>query len=86
MRFVVFASENLPITICNTSEADDLYKNFLGTEMFQVPIGNTDRLAKWPNLEAGDVIKRKGIDWDECCADIVLSSAGNLYFLNIDAR
>lgn len=77
MRFTVFASNNLPVTICSTTQADELYKNLLGTEMFQVPIGNKERLQKWPNLEAADDIKLRGIDWDECCADIVLSSAGN---------
>lgn len=79
MRFTVFTSENLPITICETSNADEIYREFLGTEMFKVPVGNKERLSKWPALEAGDLITLKGQDWEVSCADVVLSNAG-IYF------
>lgn len=76
VRFTVFASDNLPITICPTSEANNLYKEFLGTELFQVPCGSEERLKKWPELCSSEEIHLTGIDWDTACADVVLSSAG----------
>lgn len=42
-----------------------------------VPCGGSKRLAEWPGLKASDEeINVKGCGWKECCADIVLSSAG----------
>lgn len=76
MKFTVFTSETLPITICSTESADEIYKEFLGTDLFQVPVGNEERLSKWPALEPEELIRLKGKDWEESCADIILSSAG----------
>lgn len=76
IRFTVFSSKHLPITICDTFEADDLYKNLLGTEIFKVPSGNEERLTKFPSLQPSEVITIKGVDWDISSKDIVLSNAG----------
>lgn len=82
MRFSVFASDQLPITICNTSDADKLYLELLGSEILRVPCGNEERISKWPALEASDEVKLKGIDWETSCVDIVLSNAGNYQINN----
>lgn len=75
-RFTVFASDTLPVTICPLDSAENVYKELLGTELFRVPVGNQDRLEKWPQLVAGNDIKVTGVDWESSCADILLSSAG----------
>lgn len=78
MKFTVFSSKHLPVTICNTSEAEDLYQDLLGTEILKVPLGiSEERLKKWPNLEPSDeIITLKGYDWEYSEKDIVLSNAG----------
>ncbi|XP_017781920.1 PREDICTED: nitric oxide-associated protein 1 [Nicrophorus vespilloides] len=76
-RFTVFCSSSLPITVCQTTEADRIYEDFVGTEVFAVPSGNPERLRLWRGLQPS---KRdftvSGIDRDYSCADVVLSNAG----------
>lgn len=72
----MFCSNELPITICKTEDAQELYDLFLGTEVFSVPSGSKDRLDKWPKLKSGTEIKVSGEDLDFACADIILSNAG----------
>lgn len=75
-RVAVFSSYHLPVTIVQTEEAEDVYKQLLGTELMAVPCGGPQRLAEWPGLQATEPIQVKGLGWEECCADFVLSSAG----------
>ncbi|KRT80381.1 50S ribosome-binding GTPase, partial [Oryctes borbonicus] len=75
-RFVVFRSHALPITICKTDVADELYNEFLGTEFLKVPTGNTQRLAFWPGLKTTRELTVKSVPMNYCCADVVLSSSG----------
>lgn len=76
-RVVVFSSEDLPVTIVSTNEAEEIYGRLLGSELFAVPCGSPLRLADWPGLKAkNELIAIKGSGWKECSADIVLSSAG----------
>lgn len=73
----VFSSNHLPVTIVQTEEAEDVYKQLLGSELLAVPCGGPQRLSDWPGLQAKeDPIEVKGLGWQECCADIILSSAG----------
>lgn len=76
VRFTVFASEDLPITVCNTCDAEELYAEFLGTPLLGVPFGNEERLKVWPMLEGGEEITVVGEGDKSSCADITLSSAG----------
>ncbi|XP_050357336.1 nitric oxide-associated protein 1 [Nymphalis io] len=74
-RFTIFCSENLPITVVKTEEADEIYNNFVGTELFAVPTGDSERLKNWPGLQKKhDNIQFTGEGPKLCCGDIVLSS------------
>ncbi|XP_034242460.1 nitric oxide-associated protein 1 isoform X2 [Thrips palmi] len=77
VRIAVFSSIHLPVSIVQTEEAEDVYKQLLGSELLAVPCGGPQRLADWPGLQAKEEpIEVKGLGWKECCADIILSSAG----------
>ncbi|RWS02462.1 50S ribosome-binding GTPase-like protein 1, partial [Dinothrombium tinctorium] len=73
--FTVFASHYLPIHVIDTEEARKFYETYLGSEMLGVPLGDAERLKKWPPLFPIEV-DLKGISQKESCADVVLSSAG----------
>ncbi|KAJ8931915.1 hypothetical protein NQ314_015184 [Rhamnusium bicolor] len=45
-------SNELPITVCPLKEADMIYKECIGTELFKVPSDDKDRLTRWPGLES----------------------------------
>ncbi|KAK9504598.1 hypothetical protein O3M35_010900 [Rhynocoris fuscipes] len=76
VRMTVFSSNTLPITICYTNDADQIYKDCLGTKYMAVPQGSQERLKQWPNLKAGNAIPLMGANTSTSCADIILSSAG----------
>ncbi|XP_046987580.1 nitric oxide-associated protein 1 [Schistocerca americana] len=77
VRFTVFASDCLPVTICQTDIADTVYSSLLGSSLFVVPCGGDKRLSQWPQLATTPKsISVVGISSKESCADIVLSSAG----------
>lgn len=77
IRLTVFCSSTLPITLCNTEDADELYNEFLGTELLEVPKGTSDRLQCWPKLKASEeLIKLQSKEKFVACRDIVLSNAG----------
>ncbi|XP_063907753.1 nitric oxide-associated protein 1 [Zophobas morio] len=76
VRLSVFASNELPITICDTGDAEELYEELLGTDLLKVPTGGADRLAKWPKLEMAKEFTITGINWQRSANDIVLSSSG----------
>lgn len=73
--FTVFASHYLPIHVVHTEEANRFYRTYLGTDMLGVPIGGEERIKYWPQLVPKE-IELQSINWNESCADIVLSSAG----------
>lgn len=74
-RFTVFCSESLPITVTKTEDADDVYKKFVGTELFAVPTGGAERLKNWPGLKRQEeTLKFDGGGPKWCCGDVVLSS------------
>lgn len=75
-RFTVFRSNELPITVCYTETADEVYSNLLGTTLFKVPIDENDRLSKWPNLELAKTFSIAGVSWKQSAKDVVLSNAG----------
>lgn len=81
VRLTVFCSSTLPITLCNTEDADELYNEFLGTELLEVPKGTSDRLQCWPKLKASEeLIKLQSKEKFVACRDIVLSNAGIINF------
>lgn len=76
-RFTVFCSEHLPITVVKTTDADEVYKNFLGSELFAVPMGGVERLNNWPGLQMREeAFEFIGQGPKICCGDVVLSSIG----------
>lgn len=72
----VLAAGPLPVTLCWIEDANDVYNSYLGTEVLAVPCGGEDRLQVWPGLKAVPEFTLKGSGWQESCADVVLSSAG----------
>ncbi|XP_077992657.1 nitric oxide-associated protein 1-like [Glandiceps talaboti] len=71
----IFASHHLPIHLFDIDQADQIYEEHVGKELFKVPIGDKWRMASFPDLEGKD-ITIDGIGWTESSADIVFSSAG----------
>jgi len=82
-RCTIFSSNELPVTIIHTEDADSVYNELLKTEVFVVPENNSDRLKHWPALESKEM-KVTGIGKNESIADIVLSSAGNFSLQQIN--
>lgn len=76
IRVTVYASQYLPILICDLNEAETIYKTFLGSHVLGVPIGDVKRLQMWPDLKSSEIIPLTGFDSDVAVCDFVLSSAG----------
>ncbi|KAJ9597758.1 hypothetical protein L9F63_011366 [Diploptera punctata] len=77
VRTTVFASELLPITVCNTDDAEELYKVLLGSKLLAVPCGEQARLSQWPALEPHpNTLELEGTNSRKSSGDIILSSAG----------
>ncbi|MCP9263949.1 Nitric oxide-associated protein 1 [Dirofilaria immitis] len=71
----VFASAQLPIFIRKTSEIAAFREKYLGSSLLAAPIGDAERIARFPGLKGSEMIfestgSQKG------CGDIVLSSLG----------
>ena len=77
-RVIVYSSLELPVSICEITDADEFYESFLGSEILGVPMNSgKERLAKWPKLEAAhDKIVIEGKEKHLTVCDILLSSAG----------
>lgn len=73
IRVSVFSSAKLPVLIVKTSEADKIYKDCLGTEVLGVPIGDKERLRKFPALKKPDeaIVVESGEhgDWVSCSGE-----------------
>ncbi|XP_071875890.1 nitric oxide-associated protein 1 [Bombus fervidus] len=76
IRCTLFASKHLPITMCCTTDADEVYDRLLGTSAFRVPIGDSERLKVWPKLKPKEIGQITGVNGEESVADVVLSSIG----------
>ncbi|XP_033301539.1 nitric oxide-associated protein 1 [Bombus bifarius] len=76
IRCTLFASEHLPITMCRTTDADEVYDRLLGTSAFRVPIDDSERLKVWPKLKPKEIRQITGVNGEESVADVVLSSIG----------
>lgn len=77
----VFSALSLPVTITSTSEADEVYQKWLGTGFTSVPRGPPERLKVWPGLEKALEATFAGIDKNESCADVTLSSVGKISYI-----
>ncbi|XP_015115197.1 nitric oxide-associated protein 1 [Diachasma alloeum] len=75
IRITVFASASLPVTICETKDADDIYNELLHTDALAVPINDPERLKIWPRFEYKD-FSAQGVSKDVSTCDVLLSSAG----------
>ncbi|CAK9796895.1 Nitric oxide-associated protein 1 [Anthophora plagiata] len=75
IRCTLFASRELPITICYTAYADQVYEQLLDSEAFVVPANDSERLKVWPKLESKELEVVTGVR-GESVADVVLSSIG----------
>jgi nitric oxide-associated protein 1 len=69
IRLIIYSAPELPVTICHTVDADEVYEEFLGTELLAVPSGNEERLSVWPKLESSDeiVVESTGSKAVSCC-------------------
>lgn len=77
IRVIVYSSEELPVTICDTSAAEEIYEYYLGSKFLAVPISNDEeRLKGWPKLESREEISLIGEEKFITVCDILLSSAG----------
>lgn len=72
----------MPVTVTNTVDADSIYNELLETKAFVVPESDPDRLKHWPALGSKEM-EVIGIGKNESVADVVLSSAGNLFLQQI---
>lgn len=77
-RVIVYASINLPVTVCNTEDADEMYESLLGSEVFGVPMNmDEERRKKWPKMEvAYEEVAIEGFDKHVSVCDFVMSTAG----------
>ena len=75
MLIVVFCSDDLPIHMVRTAEAEKFYERAVRTGLLGVPCGDASRLDEFPPLE-GQVFEVDGVAHFEASSDIVLSSAG----------
>lgn len=74
-RFTVYCSRSLPITVVTTAHVDEVYKQFLGTDLLAVPTGGAERLKNWPGLQKHNThFEFIGQGPKMCCGDVVLSS------------
>ncbi|KAL1465035.1 hypothetical protein WDU94_004631 [Cyamophila willieti] len=76
LRLAVMASNKLPITVCYTQYAEEVYNSLLGTKAFLVPCGSSERLKHWPALEGREISLVAQEEPNSISADLVLSSAG----------
>lgn len=83
VRLSLFASPKLPILIVNTDEADKIYDDCLGTEILGVPLGDSERLAKFPRLEKPDesILVGSGDhgEWISCCGKCLIETGITSY-------
>lgn len=75
MRIVVFCSDDLPIHMVRTKDADEFYRRAAHNGMLGVPSGGEERLADFPSLQ-GQEFEVDGVAHFEASCDIVFSSAG----------
>uniref|UniRef100_A0A1B6D2K2 G domain-containing protein n=1 Tax=Clastoptera arizonana TaxID=38151 RepID=A0A1B6D2K2_9HEMI len=76
IKLTVFASIKLPITVCYTIDADEIYNHYVGTKVLGVPLRDGNGLKSWPGLASGSEFVLRGNNQAESCADVVMSSAG----------
>ncbi|XP_045130402.1 nitric oxide-associated protein 1-like isoform X3 [Portunus trituberculatus] len=82
VRFTVFRSSGLPLTICKTVDASSIYCQYLGSPILGVPCGGEERLKSWPPLQPVN-LRVQGHRRHESCVDVVLSSAGWVSLTNL---
>merc|ERR1719188_611632 len=75
MLIVVFCSDDLPIHMVRTVDADKFYERAVRTGLLGVPCGDEARLKEFPPLE-GQAFEVDGVAHFEATSDIVFSSAG----------
>lgn len=73
--FTVLASPNLPVHICKEPQADQVYEKHAGSELLGIPRGGRSRMEIFPSFKSEEFTV-KGLGWDTCAADVVLSNLG----------
>ena len=80
VRVMCYSSTVLPTLICFTKDAEEVYREFLGTELFLVPKGGKERMEKWPALKAGKPLTVNGFDKRKSsCGELEIISVGFLF-------
>ncbi len=75
MLVTVFCSDDLPINMVRTADAEEFYRKALAADFLRVPRGDPIRLRDFPPLEGKD-FEVDSVDYGQSSCDIVFSSAG----------
>ncbi|ODM92512.1 Nitric oxide-associated protein 1, partial [Orchesella cincta] len=75
IRFTIFSNSELPVAMVFTTDADEVYKKAIGTNVLGIPCGGADRLEGFPELKSKEV-SFEGKGQNCSCGDVVLSSIG----------
>ncbi|XP_060076582.1 nitric oxide-associated protein 1-like [Ylistrum balloti] len=70
-----FVNSRLPVIDCTLAEADKIYQENIGKDMFMVPIGDQNRLNEIPALVGKEFTVQRS-DYMTAAADIQMSSLG----------
>uniref|UniRef100_UPI003590001A nitric oxide-associated protein 1-like n=1 Tax=Myxine glutinosa TaxID=7769 RepID=UPI003590001A len=73
--FTVVSSNALPVHVTTMEKADGIYKKHLGGPLLKLPMGNNERLARFPALVGTD-LELTGAGLKEAIGDVKLSSIG----------
>eukprot|EP00117_Sycon_ciliatum_P019107 scpid12872/ scgid17438/ Nitric oxide-associated protein 1 len=73
--FTVFASNLMPVNLCEMWEADGTYERMKGSKAMAVPLGGPDRFRKFPDMQGKEIVVN-GLGMGRASRDVVLSSAG----------
>ncbi|XP_059611861.1 nitric oxide-associated protein 1 [Phlebotomus argentipes] len=76
IRLIVYSSLRLPILVCHTSKAEEIYADLLTTDALQVPQNLSERSKAWPSLQCGCEFRVTGERSAITVTDIVFSSIG----------
>lgn len=76
IRAQVYSSLQLPVLICETGSAEEVYNDGLHSEMFKVPVPEEERLKSWPKLQSSGDLEITSENSGLISADIVLSCCG----------
>uniref|UniRef100_A0A7G3ANE3 Putative secreted protein n=1 Tax=Lutzomyia longipalpis TaxID=7200 RepID=A0A7G3ANE3_LUTLO len=76
IRLFVYASLKLPMLVCETEKAEEIYTDLLPTDALQVPQNTIERSSPWTGLKCAKELNLMGNYSSLTVADIVFGSIG----------